>query len=96
MRNSSAAKPARLLSLWALLLLALVVGGLLYLTHRSEEVFLPAGKQPDAVWVSYAELLLEARPENDELRLTLIEQLIKLGDYPRARRHLPPGRAGRT
>ncbi|KFX70659.1 biofilm formation protein PelB [Pseudomonas taeanensis MS-3] len=88
MRNSSAAKPARLLSLWALLLLALVVGGLLYLTHRSEEVFLPAGKQPDAVWVSYAELLLEARPENDELRLTLIEQLIKLGDYPRARRHL--------
>ncbi|QLC72836.1 tetratricopeptide repeat protein [Pseudomonas sp. LPB0260] len=88
MRNSSAAKPTRLLSPWALLLLALVVGGLLYLTHRSEEVFLPAGKQPDAVWVSYAELLLEARPENDELRLTLIEQLIKLGDYPRARRHL--------
>ena len=96
MRNSSAAKPTRLLSPWALLLLALVVGGLLYLTHRSEEVFLPAGKQPDAVWVSYAELLLEAHPENHELRLNLIEQLVKLGDYPRARRHLSELRVDET
>ncbi len=88
MRSSTAPKPTRLLSPWALLLLAVVVGVLLYLTHRSEELLLPSGKQPDAVGVSYAELLLQSHPDDDALRMTLIEQLISLDDYARARHHL--------
>ena len=89
MRNSSAVKPAQLLSRWTLLLVTLLTIALLVLTYKSEDVFLPdSGKKPDAVSISYAELLLEAHPENQELRLTLIEQLLELQDYPRARRHV--------
>ncbi|HWV08883.1 MAG TPA: tetratricopeptide repeat protein [Pseudomonas sp.] len=88
MHNSPVVKHTRLLSPWTLLLVALLIGALLVLTYKSEDVFMPDGKTPDAVSVSYAELLLEAHPENRELRLTLIEQLIGLGDYVRARKHV--------
>ncbi|WP_272431502.1 tetratricopeptide repeat protein, partial [Pseudomonas aeruginosa] len=37
---------------------------------------------------NYAELLLQAHPENDALRLTLIDLLVKLGDFEQARHHL--------
>lgn len=89
MRNSSAVKPGLLLSRWTLLLVTLLMVALLVLTYKSEDVFLPdSNKKPDAVSISYAELLLQAHPENQELRLTLIEQLLALQDYPRARRHV--------
>tara|TARA_R110000868_G_scaffold74298_1_gene214809 strand:- start:8088 stop:11705 length:3618 start_codon:yes stop_codon:yes gene_type:complete len=88
MLNSPAVKTRRLLSPWALLLVALLIGGLLVLVYKGEDVFLPDGKQPDAVSINYSELLLEAHPQDQALRLTLIEQLIALGDYPRARSHM--------
>ncbi|MFO6128976.1 tetratricopeptide repeat protein, partial [Pseudomonas aeruginosa] len=92
MANSSAARKqprARLLNPWALLFIALAVVLVLWLTFNSEEVFMPSGDgEPDAVSVNYAELLLKAHPENDALRLTLIDLLIKLGDFERARHHL--------
>lgn len=37
---------------------------------------------------SYAEVLLAAHPENNELRTQLLDLLIQLGDYPRAEKHL--------
>lgn len=62
---------------------------MLWLTFNSEEVFMPSGDgEPDAVSVNYAELLLQAHPENDALRLTLIDLLVKLGDFEQARHHL--------
>ncbi len=83
MANSSAADKhpqARLLNPWALLPVALGVALVLWLTFNSEEVFMPSGDgEPDAVSVNYAELLLQAHPENDALRLTLIDLLVKLG-----------------
>jgi len=88
MPNSPAVKTRRLLSPWTLLLVALLVGGLLVLVYKGEDAFLPDGKQPDAVSINYSELLLEAHPQDQALRLSLIEQLIALGDYPRARSHL--------
>ena len=88
MPNSPAVKTRRLLSPWTLLLVALLVGGLLVLVYKGEDAFLPDGKQPDAVSINYSELLLEAHPQDQVLRLSLIEQLIALGDYPRARSHL--------
>lgn len=88
MPNSLAVKSRRLLSPWTLLLVALLIGGLLVLVYKGEDVFLPDDKQPDAVSINYSELLLEAHPQDQALRLTLIEQLIALGDYPRARSHL--------
>lgn len=88
MPNSPVVKSRRLLSPWALLLVALLIGGLLVLVYKSEDAFLPDGEQPDAVSISYSELLLEAHPDDQALRLTLIEQLIALGDFPRARSHL--------
>ena len=89
MANSSAADKhpqARLLNPWALLPVALGVALVLWLTFNSEEVFMPSGDgEPDAVSVNYAELLLQAHPENDALRLTLIDLLVKLGDFEQAR-----------
>lgn len=88
MRSSSVTEPTRLLSPWALLLVAVLVGALLVLTYTGEDVFMPSEKQPDAVSISYAELLLEAHPNDTSLRLKLIEQLVELGDLARARSHV--------
>lgn len=88
MRNSSATEPVRLLSPWALLLIGGLVGTLLVVTYNGDEVFMPSEGQPDAVSISYAELLLEAHPDDASLRLKLIEQLIALGDHVRARSHV--------
>ena len=91
MRNSSATEPVRLLSPWALLLIGGLVGTLLVVTYNGDEVFMPSEGQPDAVSISYAELLLEAHPDDASLRLKLIEQLIALGDHVRARSHVFAG-----
>lgn len=86
MRNDPA--PSRLLNPWALAAVAIAVGGVLWATFQREEVFQPDGREPDAVSANYAELLLAARPEDDRLRLQLVDLLIRLGDYPKARQHL--------
>ncbi|AWM90174.1 biofilm formation protein PelB [Pseudomonas sp. 31-12] len=86
--NSSATKSRRLLNPWALAVVAVAVGGLLWLTFQREEVFQPDGREPDAVSANYAELLLAAHPDDDQLRLQLVDLLIRLGDYPKARQHL--------
>jgi hypothetical protein len=86
--NSSVTKSSRLLNPWALAVVAVAVGGLLWLTFQREEVFQPDGREPDAVSANYAELLLAAHPEDDHLRLQLVDLLIRLGDYAKARQHL--------
>lgn len=99
MRNSTATEPPQLISLWTLFLVVVLIGALLVLTYASEDVFVPSEKQPDAVSISYAELLLEAHPDDTSLRLKLIEQLIGLGDLMRARSHvfkLAENEAGRV
>jgi len=90
MANSSATKAqrARLLNPWALLLVAIAVGVLLWATFRNEDAFRPKGGQPDEVSASYAEVLLAAHPENSELRSQLLDLLIQLGDYSKAEKHL--------
>lgn len=86
--NSSVTKSRRLLNPWALAVVAVAVGGLLWLTFQREEVFQPDGREPDAVSANYAELLLAAHPDDDRLRLQLVDLLIRLGDYAKARQHL--------
>ncbi|MPQ67664.1 MULTISPECIES: tetratricopeptide repeat protein [unclassified Pseudomonas] len=90
MPNSSAtkAKSTRLLNPWALLLVAIAVGVLLWATFHNEEAFRPKGGAPDEVSASYAEVLLAAHPQNSELRTQLLDLLIQLGEYPRAEKHL--------
>lgn len=88
MPNSSATENSRLLNPWALVVVAVAVGGLLWLTFQREELFEPDGRQPDAVSANYAELLLAAHPEDDRLRLQLVDLLIQLGDYTKARQNL--------
>jgi len=88
MVSSSATKNNRLLNPWALAVVAVAVGGLLWATFQREEVFQPDGREPDAVSANYAELLLTAHPDDDHLRLQLIDLLIRLGDYAKARKHL--------
>ncbi|MCU1729655.1 tetratricopeptide repeat protein [Pseudomonas sp. 7P_10.2_Bac1] len=88
MRNSSATDKARLLNPWTLVVVVAAVGGLLWMTFNKENVFEPDGGQPDAVSANYAELLLTAHPQDDVLRIKLLDLLITLGEYPRARQHL--------
>lgn len=88
MRASSAPRPVRLISPWTLVLSAVAVTGVLVLTYNSEDVFLPDKNRADDVSASYAEVLLVSRPEDSELRLDLIQLLIDLGQFDRARRHL--------
>ena len=88
MPNSSATKNSRLLNPWALSAIAVAVGTLLWATFQREEVFQPDGREPDAVSANYAELLLAAHPGDNHLRVQLIELLIRLGDYPKARQYL--------
>jgi hypothetical protein len=88
MVSSSATKNNRLLNPWALAVVAVAVGGLLWATFQREEVFQPDGREPDAVSANYAELLLTAHPEDEHLRLQLIDLLIRLGDYAKARKYV--------
>lgn len=89
MRNSSASKSVRLVSPWTLAFSAVAIGGVLVLTYNSEDVFLPDEQErADDVSASYAEVLLASRPEDDELRIDLVQLLVDLGQYSRARRHL--------
>ena len=71
MLSSSATKNSRLLNPWALAVVAVAVGGLLWATFQRESVFQPDGREPDAVSANYAELLLTAHPDDDHLRLQL-------------------------
>lgn len=88
MPNSSASKKTRLLNPWALLAIFVAVGGLLWMMLQNEDVFQPDGRQPDEVSANYAELLLSAHPQDAALRIKLLDLLITLGDYSRARKHL--------
>lgn len=88
MRNSSATKTSRLLNPWILLVVAIAVVVLLWATFQNEDAFRPNGREPDEVSASYAEVLLAAHPDNDELRVQLLDLLIQLGDYQRAKKHL--------
>lgn len=88
MPSSSATKNSRLLNPWALAVVAVAVGGLLWATFQRESVFQPDGREPDAVSANYAELLLTAHPDDDHLRLQLVDLLIRLGDYAKARQHI--------
>ncbi|HCP54115.1 MULTISPECIES: tetratricopeptide repeat protein [Pseudomonas] len=88
MRNSPVANKTRLLSPWILLLIVVVVGALLVVSFSGKDAFLPDDGKPDAVSVNYAELLLKADPTNQALREKLIGQLIELGNYDAARRHI--------
>ena len=88
MVSSSVTKNSRLLNPWALAVVAVAVGGLLWTTFQREEMFQPDGREPDAVSANYAELLLSAHPDDDHLRIQLVDLLIRLGEYTKARQHL--------
>lgn len=88
MRYSSATKPVRLLRFRTLALAAVAVLVVLVLVLAKEEAFLPDGRGADAVSASYAELMLAHNPEATQLRQELVQLLIDLGQYDRARFHL--------
>lgn len=88
MRNSSVSDKARLLRPWTLPLVVVAAGGLLAYVYHDEKGFLSDIQQPDAVSLSFTELLLRTQPQNDNLRLSLVEQLIDLGEHRRAEEHL--------
>lgn len=90
MRYSNAPdKRPHLLTGWTLALIALVVMLIFALVFpRHSELTSQPGSHGDSVSVAYAELLLTSDPDNDALRLRLIEQLIAVGNLDRAEYHL--------
>lgn len=88
MRYSPAVESTPLLRPMALILVLVVVVVVLVLSYRSTEVFMPDSGKTDAVSVGYAELLLNADPQNTQLRAELVGMLIELGEFQRARDYL--------
>ncbi|HKS13336.1 MAG TPA: tetratricopeptide repeat protein, partial [Pseudomonas sp.] len=88
MPSSSATDNPRLLNHWALLVVAMVAGVVLWATLQKEEVFAPNGQGADEVSAGYAEVLLGAYPHNQTLRTQLLDLLLQLGDFERAQQHL--------
>lgn len=88
MQNSSANKKnARLVAPGTALVAIVAVAVLLLLLHREEKVFEPDANQPDEISANYSELLLQQAPENDSLRLQLIDLYLGLADFAQAREH---------
>ncbi|MBX9753862.1 MAG: tetratricopeptide repeat protein, partial [Pseudomonadaceae bacterium] len=73
-------------------LLIVVVLGLVF--PRQSVLTLPAGGKADGVSIAYAELLLKSKPDDQNLRLQLIEQLVAVGNLDRAELHLANMTAG--
>ncbi|MDZ7653762.1 MAG: hypothetical protein U5L03_15055 [Burkholderiaceae bacterium] len=69
---------------------ALVLGGLgLLFPFRGLEAELGrAGPRPDALQIAYLEAWLTVRPDREQLRYRLAQQLVAAEDYERARGHL--------
>ncbi|WP_137279288.1 tetratricopeptide repeat protein [Pseudomonas rhizoryzae] len=86
--RSSAAKKTRLLSGWTLLWVTLIAALVMVLTFHGKNVFMPGEEPADQVSISYAQVLLKATPEDTELRMKLIDQLIALGRLDEARHQL--------
>jgi Tfp pilus assembly protein PilF len=78
----------RLLDPWVLAVVAVAVGTVLLLVFQREAVFHPDSRTPDAVSANYAALLMAAQPENDRLRMQLMDVLIQIGEPAKARRYL--------
>ncbi|MDO9320333.1 MAG: tetratricopeptide repeat protein [Pseudomonas sp.] len=96
MRYSSAdERRPHLLNGWGLSLIGLLIVAVLGLVFPRQSVLtLPAGGKADGVSIAYAELLLKSKPDDQSLRLQLIEQLLAVGNLDRAELHLanmPPG-----
>jgi hypothetical protein len=90
MRYSSAdERRPHLLNGWGLSLIGLLIVIVLGLVFPRQSVLtLPEGGKADGVSIAYAELLLKSNPDNQNLRLQLIEQLVAVGNLDRAEFHL--------
>jgi hypothetical protein len=90
MRYSSAAKRRpQLLNAWGLSLIGLLIVVILALVFPRQSVLtVPPGGKVDGVSIAYAELLLKSKPDDQNLRLQLIEQLLVVGNLDRAELHL--------
>lgn len=76
----------------ALLLLGVLVTFALYVLYPRQAVFEDDQyiQNPDALSLSYLEVLLRSDPDNETLRLNLARMQTNAGQYPQARRTLTP------
>ena len=76
----------------ALVLLGVLVTFALYVLHPRQAVFEDDQyiQNPDALSLSYLEILLRSAPDNESLRLNLARMQANAGQYPQARRTLAP------
>lgn len=90
MRYSSATeRRPQLLNGWGLALIGVLTLIVLALVFPRQSVLtLRPGDKADGVSIAYAELLLKSKPDDQELRLRLIEQLLALGNLSQAEAHL--------
>ncbi len=83
--SSAAEHRPHLLNPWSLWLVGVLCLAILVLVFPRQAVFkLGENDKADGVSIAYAELLLRSNPDDDELRLGLIDQLIRVGRLHRA------------
>lgn len=84
--STAAEDRPKLLNPWALGLVGLLcLVALLLVFPSKQDLMLAQPDRVDAVSIAYGELLLKSKPDDDELRLGLAEQLINVGDLNRAK-----------
>lgn len=87
MQNSSANNNARLIAPGTVFVVIVAVVILLLVLHSNEQDFTPESDKPDQISANYSEILLQQHPENDELRLQLIDLYLGLADFAKAHQH---------
>lgn len=87
MQNLSANKKTRLIAPSTALFVLIAVVALLFFLRSSDQIFTPEAGRPDQISASYTELLLQRAPENDKLRLSLIDLYLELAQFDRAQKH---------
>ena len=92
MGRLTADKPVRLVSLPGLLLMLVVILGVLYLLVPKRAVFEDPSllKHPDSLSIAYLKAVLRSDPGRNDIRLALVQELIRLGKLREAEAILRP------
>ena len=88
MHNLSVNKNTRLVRPITIVMTLGAILTLLFFLHSNDQVFAPDTQQPDAVSAQYTELILQQKPDNDALRLSLIDLYLSLAQFAQAQRHI--------
>lgn len=88
MQNLPVNKKSRLIAPSAVVVGLGAIAALLFVLQSNDQSFAPDAAHPDEISAHYNELLLQQAPDNDTLRLNLIDLYLGLAQFDQAQHHL--------